>query len=119
MSGDKNWRKLAQKELRGRALDDLVWQTPEGIAVQPVYGAPDIEGLEHLGAMPGFAPYVRGPKATMYANRPWTIRQYAGFSTAEESNAFYRKGGWPAGSRVFRWPSIWRPIAAMTAIMPG
>lgn len=86
-----NWRKLAEKELRGRDLDDLTWQTLEGIDVKPLYTAADTEGLDHMGAMPGEAPFTRGVKATMYAGRPWTIRQYAGFSTAEESNAFYRK----------------------------
>ncbi len=92
MSDRVNWEKLAEKELRGRSLSDLNWQTPEGIEVQPIYTADDLEGLDHLDTLPGFAPFVRGPKATMYAGRPWTIRQYAGFSTAEESNAFYRKG---------------------------
>ncbi|MCM2560551.1 methylmalonyl-CoA mutase [Lutimaribacter sp. EGI FJ00015] len=91
MTTKDEWRKLAEKELRGRPLEDLTWKTLEGIKVQPVYTAEDVEGLDHLGSMPGFAPFTRGPKATMYAGRPWTIRQYAGFSTAEESNAFYRK----------------------------
>ncbi|MDX1514272.1 MAG: methylmalonyl-CoA mutase family protein, partial [Gammaproteobacteria bacterium] len=85
------WRALAEKELGSRPLDDLVWQTPEGIDVKPLYTADDLEGLEHLDSLPGFPPYVRGPRATMYAGRPWTLRQYAGYSTAEESNAFYRK----------------------------
>ena len=89
---DKDWKALAEKELRGRPLEDLTWNTPEGIAVKPVYTADDLEGMDHLGGMPGLAPYTRGPRGTMYAGRPWTIRQYAGFSTAEESNAFYRKG---------------------------
>ncbi len=88
----KDWRDLASKEMKGGNPDDLVWQTPEGIAVKPLYTEADLEGVEHLGSMPGIDPYTRGPKATMYAGRPWTIRQYAGFSTAEESNAFYRKG---------------------------
>ncbi len=85
------WEKLASAELKGARSDSLVWTTPEGIKVKPLYTQEDLAGLEHLGGMPGFAPYVRGPRATMYANRPWTIRQYAGFSTAEESNAFYRR----------------------------
>ena len=85
------WRDLAEAELRGKPLDELTWQTLEGIAVQPLYTADDIAGLDHLGTVPGEAPYTRGVKATMYAGRPWTIRQYAGFSTAEESNAFYRR----------------------------
>jgi methylmalonyl-CoA mutase len=84
------WRALAEKELGG-GLDRLTWQTPEGIAVKPLYTAEDLEKLEMLGSLPGFPPYLRGPRATMYANRPWTIRQYAGFSTAEESNKFYRE----------------------------
>ncbi|QPH55136.1 methylmalonyl-CoA mutase [Pontivivens ytuae] len=86
-----DWKALAEKELRGRPLDDLTWHTAEGIDVKPLYSEADLEGLEHLGTVPGHAPFVRGPRATMYAGRPWTIRQYAGFSTAEESNAFYRK----------------------------
>ena len=86
-----DWELLAAKELRGRSTDDLVWQTPEGIDVKPLYTAEDTAGLDHLDNLPGFAPYKRGPKATMYAGRPWTVRQYAGFSTAEKSNAFYRR----------------------------
>ena len=88
----KTWEALAARELRGRALGDLSWATPEGIAVNPVYTNADLAGLAHLGGMPGLAPFIRGPRATMYPGRPWTIRQYAGFSTAEASNAFYRKG---------------------------
>ena len=84
------WEKLAAKELRERPLDDLTWMTPEGIPVKPLYTAVDLEQLETLGSLPGFPPFTRGPKATMYAGRPWTVRQYAGFSTAEESNKFYR-----------------------------
>ena len=92
MTGKKDaWREMAQKELRARPLEDLTWNTLEGIPVQPLYTEEDVKALPHLGSMPGFAPYTRGVKATMYAGRPWTIRQYAGFSTAEESNAFYRK----------------------------
>ncbi|MCT8159741.1 methylmalonyl-CoA mutase [Pseudoruegeria sp. SHC-113] len=87
----KTWETLAEKELRGRPLEDLTWQTPEGIAVKPVYTEADTQGLDHMGGMPGVAPFTRGPRATMYTGRPWTIRQYAGFSTAEESNAFYRR----------------------------
>ena len=86
----KDWYALAEKELRGRAVDDLTTQTPEGIDIKPVYTASDV----NAGAsaeIPGFAPFTRGVRGTMYTNRPWTIRQYAGFSTAEESNAFYRK----------------------------
>lgn len=87
----QQWTELAAKQLRGRPLEDLEWETPEGIKVKPLYTAEDIEGLEHTNTLPGFAPYTRGPMATMYAGRPWTIRQYAGFSTAKESNAFYRR----------------------------
>ncbi|MEL6996888.1 MAG: methylmalonyl-CoA mutase [Pseudomonadota bacterium] len=87
----ETWKALAEKELRGRPISDLTWETPEGIAVKPVYTEDDLQGVDHLGTVPGAAPFLRGPKATMYAGRPWTIRQYAGFSTAEESNAFYRK----------------------------
>jgi methylmalonyl-CoA mutase len=85
------WRALADKELRGRTVDDLVWHTPEGLRVEPLYTAADLEALDTVDTLPGIAPFVRGVRATMYANRPWTIRQYAGFSTAEESNAFYRR----------------------------
>src|SRR5205085_5617288 len=87
----EEWQALAAKELGGKAPDTLNWETLEGILVKPLYTASDLEGLELAGAMPGFAPYLRGPRATMYANRPWTIRQYAGFSTAEDSNKFYRE----------------------------
>ncbi|KEJ98222.1 methylmalonyl-CoA mutase [Pseudosulfitobacter pseudonitzschiae] len=86
-----DWRTLAEAELRGRPVDDLTWKTLEGIDVQPLYTEDDLKGVKHLGTIPGAAPYTRGVKATMYAGRPWTIRQYAGFSTAEESNAFYRR----------------------------
>ena len=91
----KEWQKLAEAELRGKPLSSLDWQTPEGIAVKPLYTEADLEAIEAAGfpwreAMPGVPPYLRGPRATMYANRPWTIRQYSGFSTAEESNRFYR-----------------------------
>jgi methylmalonyl-CoA mutase len=86
-----DWQQLAAKDLGGKSADALAWQTPEGIAVKPLYTAADLEQLETLGTLPGFPPFLRGPRATMYANRPWTIRQYAGFSTAEESNKFYRE----------------------------
>ena len=87
----KDWEKLVEKETKGRSVDDLTWDTPEGIAVKALYTAEDTADLSHMNNLPGFAPFKRGPKATMYAGRPWTVRQYAGFSTAEESNAFYRK----------------------------
>ena len=84
------WRARAEKELKDDDPDRLTWTTPEGIAVAPIYSSADLEGLEAINSMPGEAPYLRGVRSTMYTNRPWTIRQYAGFSTAEESNAFYR-----------------------------
>ncbi len=85
------WQEIAAKELRDRDPADLTWNTLEGIAVDPIYTADDLQGLTHLEGLPGQEPFTRGVKATMYAGRPWTIRQYAGFSTAEASNAFYRK----------------------------
>jgi methylmalonyl-CoA mutase len=84
------WEALAASEVKGDP-EQLAWQTPEGIPVNPLYTAEDLEGLEFVDTLPGFEPFVRGIRATMYANRPWTVRQYAGFSTAEESNAFYRR----------------------------
>jgi len=87
----KDWQELASKELRDKPLESLNKETLEGITVQPLYTHEDIQDLPHMGNLPGFAPFTRGVKATMYTGRPWTIRQYAGFSTAEESNAFYRK----------------------------
>jgi methylmalonyl-CoA mutase len=87
----KKWKDLATKELRGKPLESLDWKTPEGIAVKPLYTAEDLKQMGHLNSMPGLEPYLRGPRATMYAGRPWTIRQYAGFSTAKESNEFYRR----------------------------
>jgi methylmalonyl-CoA mutase len=91
----EKWQALAAAELRGKPLSSLDWLTPESIAVKPIYTAADLEEIEAAGyrlrdALPGIPPYLRGPRATMYANRPWTIRQYSGFSTAEESNRFYR-----------------------------
>src|ERR687894_3215698 len=85
------WRELASKELKGADPDSLVWHTPEGIDVRPLYTGADLDGVPHLDSLPGLEPFLRGVRATMYANRPWTLRQYAGFSTAEESNAFYRR----------------------------
>ena len=86
-----DWQSLVKKETKGRTADELVWQTPEGIVIKPLYTAEDTKDLAYMDNLPGFAPFKRGPKATMYAGRPWTVRQYAGFSTAEKSNAFYRK----------------------------
>jgi methylmalonyl-CoA mutase len=85
------WAQAAAKSAPGGKLETLNWVTPEGITVKPLYTAADLHGLPHTDTLPGFVPFVRGPQATMYAVRPWTIRQYAGFSTAEESNAFYRQ----------------------------
>ncbi|MGW5781797.1 methylmalonyl-CoA mutase [Streptomyces sp. NPDC003863] len=86
--GPDEWRSAVKKAADG---DDLLWETPEGITVKPLYTGQDLEGLDFLDTRPGMAPYLRGPYPTMYVNQPWTIRQYAGFSTAEESNAFYRR----------------------------
>jgi methylmalonyl-CoA mutase len=87
-----DWAALASKDLKGAdPAEALTWHTPEGIPVKPLYTEADLAGLDDTDSIPGFAPFVRGPRATMYAGRPWTIRQYAGFSTAEESNAFYRR----------------------------
>ncbi|MFZ1481007.1 MAG: methylmalonyl-CoA mutase [Paracoccaceae bacterium] len=91
MTDLKAWEALASKELKGGSPAALAWQTLEGITVKPLYTAADVQGLPQMGELPGVAPFTRGVRATMYAGRPWTIRQYAGFSTAEESNAFYRK----------------------------
>ena len=85
------WAKSAAKSAPGGDVAALNWVTPDGITVKPLYTAADLQGLQYTDTLPGFEPYIRGPQATMYAVRPWTIRQYAGFSTAEESNAFYRK----------------------------
>ena len=90
----ETWAKAAAKSAPGGDVSQLNWETPEGITVKPLYTQADTADLAFTNTLPGFAPYVRGPQATMYAVRPWTIRQYAGFSTAEESNAFYRKAHW-------------------------
>ncbi|MFB9369844.1 MULTISPECIES: methylmalonyl-CoA mutase [Kitasatospora] len=87
---DAQWRE-AWREATGKDVEEQLWETPEGIGVKPLYTAADLEGLDFLGTYPGAAPYLRGPYPTMYVNQPWTVRQYAGFSTAEESNAFYRR----------------------------
>ena len=92
MTSFKQWQERAHTELKDKPLESLVWQTPEGIEVKPLYTAEDLEDMEHLDSFPGFVPFTRGVRATMYANRPWTIRQYAGFSTAEETNQFYHQG---------------------------
>jgi len=90
MADIERWRELAREDLRGGDPESLVWETLEGIELKPLYTAEDLEDLEYVDSTPGLFPFLRGPRATMYAHRPWTIRQYAGFSTAEESNAFYR-----------------------------
>ncbi|MGD8251551.1 MAG: methylmalonyl-CoA mutase [Desulfobacterales bacterium] len=87
----QEWKTLSEKQMKGKPVEDLIWASPEGIGVKPLYTAEDLEAMEHVNSLPGFPPYVRGPMATMYAGRPWTIRQYAGFSTAKASNAFYRR----------------------------
>ncbi|MFO0687402.1 MAG: methylmalonyl-CoA mutase [Myxococcota bacterium] len=84
------WRKLAASEVKGQDIGELAWTSPDGLRVKPLYTAADLEGLQFADTLPGLFPFLRGPRATMYANRPWTLRQYAGFSTAEESNAFYK-----------------------------
>ncbi len=88
----KGWEERASKELRDKNLEDHFWETPEGIKVKPLYTEDDLQKISHEIGVPGLPPYTRGPRATMYTNRPWTIRQYAGFSTAEESNKFYKEG---------------------------
>ncbi|MBR9976093.1 MAG: methylmalonyl-CoA mutase [Bacteroidetes bacterium] len=87
----EHWEAAARAEARGKSLEELDWMTPEHITVRPLYTAGDIDGLEHLDFMAGLPPFLRGPYSSMYVTRPWTVRQYAGFSTAEESNAFYRR----------------------------
>ncbi|MCX7671860.1 MAG: methylmalonyl-CoA mutase family protein, partial [Anaerolineae bacterium] len=86
-----DWARAAARSAPDGQIDRLNWVTPDGITVKPLYTAADVAGLTLADTLPGFEPFIRGPQATMYAVRPWTIRQYAGFSTAEESNAFYRK----------------------------
>ncbi|MGB8250068.1 MAG: methylmalonyl-CoA mutase, partial [Azonexus sp.] len=94
------WEKAAAKHSPGGDVKNLNWTTPEGLAVKPLYTKADVAGLEFADTLPGFAPYLRGPQPTMYAVKPWTIRQYAGFSTAEASNAFYRKARAAGGQGV-------------------
>ena len=85
------WKKLAQDmDLKGKDVSSLIWNSPEGIPIKPLYTYEDLLQLNFTNTLPGIFPFLRGPRATMYAHQPWTIRQYAGFSTAEESNAFYR-----------------------------
>ena len=86
---DPTWTDAAKKQMKGKDPATLTWNTLEGIPIKPLYTKDDIKDMEE--EIPGFYPYTRGPYPTMYAQRPWTIRQYAGFSTVEESNKFYRK----------------------------
>ncbi|MBA3813602.1 MAG: methylmalonyl-CoA mutase [Alphaproteobacteria bacterium] len=90
-NAQEEWEKHVKSDLKGRGPEELTWHTPEGISIKPLYTLQDLEGLEDVASFPGSFPYLRGPRATMYTNRPWTLRQYAGFSTAEESNKFYRE----------------------------
>ncbi len=87
----KKWAEIAEKELKGKSPESLNWQSPEGITIKPLYTSEDLEGIDFIDSLPGFDPFVRGPRATMYTLRPWTIRQYAGFSSAKESNEFYKR----------------------------
>jgi methylmalonyl-CoA mutase len=107
----EDWRKRVEAET-GKTVKDLVHRTLEQIDLQPVYTKADLAGCETLDTMPGLAPFLRGPYGSMYVTKPWTVRQYAGFSTAEDSNAFYRKN-----SRGCPWLLICRPIAAMIRII--
>lgn len=90
-SSFNDWKKLVRKETKGGKLEDLIWDTPEGIKIKPLYTHEDIKNFKHQDSPPGTFPFLRGPRATMYTNKPWTIRQYAGFSTAKESNRFYKQ----------------------------
>lgn len=103
-----DWKEIAEKELKGDPTR-LVRRTPEHIALKSVYTASDLDGIAHLDSLPGMWPFVRGHRATMYAGRPWTIGQYAGFSTAEASNAFYRTA-LASGQKGHRSRSIWQPL---------
>ena len=116
--GLQKWKELATKQLGKKPLEALNWKTPEGILVKPLYTAEDLEGMPHVNTLPGFAPYVRGPMATMYAGRPWTIRQYAGFATAKNPMSF-TGGTLPPGKPGFRWHLILQPTGDMIRIIPG
>ena len=87
----EDWRVAVEKDLKGASYQQLIQDTPEGIQIKPLYTVEDLADLQHLNTLPGLSPFIRGPRATMYTGRPWTVRQYAGFSTAEESNQFYRE----------------------------
>ena len=110
----EQWAQAAAKSSPGGDVSALTWHTPDGIDVKPLYTAADTANLPHTDTLPGFEPYIRGPQATMYAVRPWTIRQYAGFSTAEDSNRFYRKA-LAAGGQGVSVALTWPPTAATTA----
>jgi methylmalonyl-CoA mutase len=111
----RNGKRQVEKAT-GKTLEQLVSATMEHIDVKPLYTRDDIKDLQHLGYVAGVPPFLRGPYPAMYVTQPWTVRQYAGFSTAEESNAFYRRN-WPPGRRACPSPSIWPPIAVTTPIM--
>jgi len=110
----ETWRKLAEKELKGRDPAELTWHTLEGIPIKPLYTEEDTEGLDHLGSLPGEAPFVRGPRATMYTGRPWTIRQYAA-SRRPRNPTPSTAGRSRPGSRASRSPSTSPRTAATTA----
>ena len=112
------WHKAAAKSAPGGDVNALNWLTPDGISVKPLYTAEDTANLPYANTLPGFEPFLRGPQATMYAVRPWTIRQYAGFSTAEESNASTARP-WRPAAKACRWPLTWPPTAATTVTIPA
>lgn len=118
-AGDTGEWAAAVAQSTGKGVADLTWETPEGIDVKPLYTDEDLDGLDFLGTYPGITPYLRGPYPTMYVNQPWTIRQYAGFSTAEESNAFYRRNLAASTRRACRSPSTCPRTAATTATTRG
>jgi hypothetical protein len=109
----EQWREMATKQMKGKTPEELTWNTAEGIDVKCLYTQEDIADLEYTNTLPGTAPYIRGPQATMYAGRPWTIRQYAGFSTAKSPMLFTVKP-WRPVARVFQWPLIWPRTAVTT-----
>ncbi len=118
MSNVLVWQQLANKELsrREKTVDSLVQQTAEGIAIKPLYTEADLDNLEVTGTLPGLPPYVRGPRATMYTAQPWTIRQYAGFSTAKGSPTLFIAVTWPPGKKVFPLRLTLPPTEATTSI---
>ena len=117
--GIDEWQSLAARELKNDSVDSLTWKTPEGIDVKPLYSAADLEGFSHLDTMPGFAPYVRGPRATMYAGRPWTVRQVRGVLYRGRVKRLLSKKIWRRDRPGFRSLSIWPPIEVTTPIIPG